>query len=260
MRESVILRLMCLYYNNMKKIISFLLVAVLATSLFAATPKRTNRSKTHRTTSVKPKAPKLDVVADTVDLGLGVYWASWNIGATKPEIKGAEFAWGATTPNPDANKKNYKYYNPEAYAYTKYFWYGEDENDFDSHKFDSKNNILLDSIDDAAIVNWGNGWRIPTYQEFKELNKKCKWEWVEDSETKTYGFRVIGPNGNSIFLPGNDCGDVNFWTSSGISKKYSGRDEGNEDAWGLIMNHFNAFLIEHYRYASLYIRPVKDKN
>lgn len=242
----------------MKQVLSVLLVLLLSTSLLAAPPKRSHRSKSARTTSVKNPL-KLDVVADSVDLGLSVYWASWNIGASQPEKLGAEFAWGATSPNPDSNKKNYKHYNPESYAYTKYFWYGEDENDIDKHRLDEKDNVLLDSIDDAAIVHWGNGWRLPTYQEFKELNKKCEWEWVEDEEQHIYGFKVTGPNGNSIFFPGKDCGDVNYWTSSGKWSKYNGRDEGNEDAWGLIMNHFNAFLIEHYRYASLYIRPVKDK-
>lgn len=243
----------------MKKLISFLFVAILASSLYAVPPKRANRNKSHRTTTVKPKQPKLDVVADTIDLGLGVYWASWNIGASKPEMMGAEFAWGEISTNPNANKKTYKFYNPESYAYTKYYWYGEDETDFDHHRFDSNNNILLDSIDDAAVVNWGNGWRMPTYQEAHELYKQCKWKWLEDSESNIYGYRVTGPNGNSIFLPGKDIGDVSFWTSASKIDKYPNRGDGNESAWGLIMNHFNAFLFDHYRYATLYIRPVKDK-
>ena len=259
MRVSEILRLTSILYNNMKQYFSILLVLLISFSLVAAPPKRTKRGRTTHTTAVKKTSPKLNVVADTVDLGLGVYWASWNSGASKPEMLGAEFAWGATTPNPESNKQNYRHYNPECYAYTKYFWYGEDENDISQHILDSKNNVLLDSVDDAAITHWGNGWRMPTYEEFKELNKKCRWEWVEDSENNIFGFKVTGPNGNHIFFPGKDIGDVNYWTSSGIWKKYNGRDEGNDDAWGLIMNHFNAFLIEHYRYASLYIRPVKEK-
>lgn len=45
---------------------------------------------------------------------------------------------------------------------------------------------------------WGNGWRLPTEAEIKELIEKCTWT------AEQYGYTVTGPNGNSIFLPA--CG------------------------------------------------------
>ena len=48
---------------------------------------------------------------------------------------------------------------------------------------------------DAATANWGNGWRMPTTAELAELRNYCTWT-IEGN-----GYRVTGPNGNSIYLP-----------------------------------------------------------
>ena len=48
---------------------------------------------------------------------------------------------------------------------------------------------------DAATANWGNGWKMPTTAQLAELLNQCTWEFVGN------GYRVTGPNGNSIFLP-----------------------------------------------------------
>ncbi len=50
---------------------------------------------------------------------------------------------------------------------------------------------------DAATVNWGCGYRMPTMEEFNELVNNCTWVW--DSTHK--GYLIIASNGNSIFLP-----------------------------------------------------------
>ena len=67
-----------------------------------------------------------------------------------------------------------------------------------------------------AVNQFGN--KLPTEEQFKELQKKCRWTWTGD------GYRVAGPNGNSIFLPAEgrrycSCSDdVGFfgyyWSSS----------------------------------------------
>jgi hypothetical protein len=61
------------------------------------------------------------------------------------------------------------------------------------------NKTVLDLEDDAAYVNMGTEWRMPTYDELKELESKCTWTWTNQNGTK--GYKVTGPNGNSIFLP-----------------------------------------------------------
>ena len=48
---------------------------------------------------------------------------------------------------------------------------------------------------DAASANWGSGWRMPTTAQLAELLNHCKWE------SAAGGYKVTGPNGNSIFLP-----------------------------------------------------------
>ncbi|MBO5674151.1 MAG: hypothetical protein J6S09_07670, partial [Paludibacteraceae bacterium] len=53
--------------------------------------------------------------------------------------------------------------------------------------------------DDAAYVNWGREWRMPTNDELTELRTLCTWEAETINGVK--GAKVTGPNGNSIFIP-----------------------------------------------------------
>jgi len=117
-----------------------------------------------------------------VDLGLSVNWATHNIGAKTPDEDGFFFSWGEVWPkSQDYTEENYKFYHND--HYTKYC----------SGKY------TLDPCDDVAHVHWGEGWRLPTKKEFKELIQKCEWEWT--SKNSRNGYKVTGPNGNSIFLP-----------------------------------------------------------
>ena len=123
-----------------------------------------------------------------VDLGLpsGLKWATCNVGATKPEEYGNYYAWGETTPQTDCYWSTYKWCNGSYNTMTKYC------TDSDYGTVDNK--TVLDPEDDAAAVNMGGKWRMPTDEEFLELRNLCRWE-----RTKK-GYKVIGPNGSSIFL------------------------------------------------------------
>ena len=61
----------------------------------------------------------------------------------------------------------------------------------------------LEPDDDAAHVNWGGGWRMPTKEEFAELFEKC--EWADTIQNDVFGFlftsKVPGYTSESIFLP-----------------------------------------------------------
>ena len=148
-----------------------------------------------------------------VDLGLSVNWATMNVGANAPEEYGDYFAWGETAPKDTYSEENYKWYD-DTYNLTKYC------NKSDCGTVDDK--TVLDPEDDAAHVNWGGTWRMPTYDECNELIDNCTTTWT--SLNGVVGCLVTGPNGNSIFLPAAgfrdgdslySMGDFgNFWSSS----------------------------------------------
>ena len=112
---------------------------------------------------------------DYVDLGLSVKWATCNVGASCPEDYGNYYAWGEIQTKSEYTKENS-------------LTYGKDIG-----------NISGNSRYDVARAQWGSSWRLPTLAEIQELKDKCKWEWTTVGGHK--GYRVTGPNGNSIFLP-----------------------------------------------------------
>lgn len=150
-----------------------------------------------------------------VDLGLpsGLKWATCNVGANAPEESGDFFAWGETEAYNEGTYKWYMYYGSKQ-KITKYCT--------DSQKGTVDNKTILEEEDDAAHVNWGGSWRMPTNTELDELREKCSWIWA--SQNGVNGYKVKGPNGNTIFLPaagypyyGNitDVGSYGgYWSSS----------------------------------------------
>lgn len=130
--------------------------------------------------SAKAAAPTV-TAGQAVDLGLSVYWASCNIGAESPEEFGDYYAWGETKPKTSYTQENYSFYDKNAQKYTNI---GEN---------------ICGTAYDAATVNLGSDWRMPTVEEMKELITKCKWEWTQINGVN--GFKISANNGNSIFLP-----------------------------------------------------------
>ena len=128
-----------------------------------------------------------------IDLGLSVKWAAYNVGATTPEESGGYFAWGEIEEKSSYNWNTYKYCFGTGFNLTKYC--------FDSqYGLDGfvDNKLQLDLEDDAAHVNWGVPWRMPTRAEQDELRKNCTWQWT--TQNGVNGYKVTGRNGNSIFL------------------------------------------------------------
>ena len=123
-----------------------------------------------------------------VDLGLpsGLKWATCNVGATTPEEYGNNYAWGETT--------------PQSWLATEYTY--------------NDNPEVLPLSADAANVNWGGNWRMPTYEEIGELEdtNNCTWTWT--TQNGVSGYKVTSKkNGNSIFLPGA-ANSGYYWSSS----------------------------------------------
>ena len=158
-----------------------------------------------------------------VDLGLpsGTKWATYNVGATAPEGYGDYYAWGETTSKETYSWSTYRWCNGSAYTLTKYNTNGS------CGTID--NRIILEPSDDAATVNWGSAWRIPTCDEMSELKNNCTVTWTTLNGVN--GCLFIGQNGNSLFLPAAGRGinssilDVgsygNYWSSSLCSDTYA---------------------------------------
>ena len=117
-----------------------------------------------------------------VDLGLpsGTLWAKCNVGATKPEEYGNYFACGETDPKEEYNWKIYKYNN-------------------------SDGKTVLDPEDDAATVNMGGDWHMPTKEQCEELtaNTTSTWTTMNGVNGRLFKSNI---NGNELFIPAaGDC-------------------------------------------------------
>ena len=172
-----------------------------------------------------------------VDLGLpsGLKWATCNVGATTPEGYGNYYAWGETTTKTSYNESNSVTYNQQI-------------NDFSGN-----------STYDAARANWGSTWRMPTDAEMIELLNNCTWTWTTQSGVN--GYRVTGPNGNSIFLSaagycyGSSCyyvGEYGYYWSSTPSGSLT------NVAYDLCFNSGYHNWQRGGRYYGFTVRPVSD--
>ncbi len=203
-----------------------------------------------RSTEMDKSVPYYGICStpEIVDLGLSVKWASYNLGASAPEGTGYYFAWGETTPKTEYNWETYKFCNGTMSSINKY---------------NLTDNITeLEADDDAATVNLGDMWRMPTSIEIDELLDQQKCEWVWTSLNGVDGYEVRSKiNGNSIFLPaaGQDCDatvDRNLGTYMTSSLRTTGADVPFVE-WVLAMkDDGRLFRDSWYRKAGYTIRPV----
>ena len=99
-----------------------------------------------------------------VEIG-GIKWATCNVGAEKETDDGKYFAWGETKGFINASEKRFTW---EDYKFG-----------FDTSKYnETDGKTVLEPIDDAVASAWGNGWRMPTRDEFIVLGKATNSKWV----------------------------------------------------------------------------------
>ena len=118
-----------------------------------------------------------------VDLGLSVNWAANNIGASSPTDYGTYLAWAEME-----TKERYWF---DTYKYT-------DAKECEQCLIDLGESICGTECDMARQL-WKGDWRLPTNTEIMELINACSWEWTTVEGVN--GFKITGPNSNSIFLP-----------------------------------------------------------
>lgn len=131
-------------------------------------------------------------IAEAVDLGLSVKWASWNMGATTPTEYGGYYGWG------DPTGENISYIG-----------------------YPEKETLISATAYDIATAKWGAGWRLPTKEEMLELIDRCTWEYTVEDEIPLA--KVTGPNGESIILPlGGERQTGTFPLMKGIGYYWTG--------------------------------------
>lgn len=182
-----------------------------------------------------------------VDLGLSVKWAGWNVGASSPEEYGGYYAWGETEEKSDYSEDSYKYLC--------------DEDGDGVKEYVNIGNNISGTEYDVARQKWGGSWRMPTKEEFNELLSKCTWTWMTYKGIN--GYKVTGPNGDSIFLPavgsfvyttGAGIGDSGFYWSGTLYEGYS----DHACAWYNIFYRGESILDFYYnRFSGFAVRPVK---
>ena len=179
-------------------------------------------------------------VYEWVDLGLSVNWATCNVGATKPEEYGNYYAWGETTPKTTYDWSTYKWCNGSYDTMTKYCT-NSDYGTVDNY-------TVLGKEDDAASVNMGGSWRMPTYKEQAELQTKCTWTWTTLNGVN--GYNVEGPNGNSIFLPAAGCRDYSDLYRAGSYGYYWSRSLNQLNSGYALYLYFHSGDVDWTHYNS----------
>ena len=200
-----------------------------------------------------------------VDLGLpsGTLWATCNVGAYgTPENYGNFFAWGETALMASFNWMGYRYSITDTDDLTKYC-----NNSYYGYNGFVDTLIVLQPNDDAATVQWGEGWRTPTKEEWVEMYEHTTHSWTTLNEVT--GRLFTASNGNSIFLPaaGLYC-EGTEWFCDG-HRHYNAEVEG--DYWASSLNTGDpisawvfAFDDDDFgmgnldRYIGLSIRPVRS--
>ena len=171
--------------------------------------------------------------AEAIDLGLSVKWASFNVGAEKPEDYGTYFGWGDVTGvNTSRDNSVYPNANPPAnISGTEY---------------------------DAAHMLGGGRWKMPALEQAEELVNEC--DWKAEKLNGVDGFRVTGKNGNSIFLAaggGRDGTSINytivgadFWTGT--------LSENEGEAWCFTFYNGRVHTDDLWRHYGFAIRPIME--
>lgn len=208
-------------------------------------------------TTPAPPTPTL------VDLGLSVKWASCNLGASKPTDYGCYYQWAGTTDVSDTGIKlgwsNCPYHtgSSSSSGWTKY-------NTIESYGT-VDNKTVLESMDDAASVALGGKWRMPTYEEWKELlnTDNCSWTWATIDGVNGYKVQSnkSGYTDNWIFLPAagyrNNDGFKDFGSGGGYwSSSLKSDHPGYAGGMGFYSNSVGSGYT--YRCFGLSVRPVLE--
>lgn len=168
-----------------------------------------------------------------IDLGIGTLWSCCNVGASSPKDFGDYFAWGETQTKDEYSKETYLYENVDI---------GSD---------------IAGTQYDAATVNWGAPWQMPTKAQFEKLIDSCSSVWTIHNGVE--GRMITGPNGGKIFLPAAGRIDQAYNSRIGRNGYYPSSNplvDNPYDVWGLKFSDFSIYCDDLGRPDGYPIRPV----
>ena len=180
---------------------------------------------------------------NAVDLGLSLLWADCNVGGDSDSPIGGLYGWA--DPSGEKTSQNVKDYleivggtnvkTPQNISGTRY---------------------------DIATAKWGKEWRMPSKDNWKELVEKCK--WTKEKAFHVNGYRVEGPNGNSIFLPntGIRFGEAISNTDAGYYWTSEMAQDDRKCAYYYYFDEekYNDIVsTRNYVYSGRAVRPICDK-
>lgn len=196
----------------------------------AFTQKRTDRGTCFVHNSLFNSEENSTKIGNAVDLGLSVQWADMNVGASSESDYGILYGYGDVTGE----------------------LYSEDENDYATGNIVGTNH-------DVATKTWGDGWRMPTAEELKELSERCQWK--EIVRNGVVGSLVTGPSGNNIFFPyaGVRMG-LDTFRRDDMGQCWSGSLNGLGCPSALLFYGSTAFTSNGDTTHGCSVRPVKDHN
>lgn len=193
----------------------------------------------------------------------GPYWATRNIGANEPWESGYYFWWGDTI---GYKRENNKWVASDgsssnfSFTYSNTPTYGKDISTLQSEGWITANGVLAPEHD-AAKKHCGGDWRMPTKQEFDELNNKCDWSWTTMNGVAGYVVRGRGDYASaSIFLPCSGRGDgtsLYYADSDGYYWSSVPRSDDGYVAWRLDFYSSYHRSYNSSRYFGLFVRPLQ---
>ena len=187
-------------------------------------------------------------IPGAVDLGLSVKWATFNIGATKPEEYGDYYSWGNTVHRGESETDDALNVNN---GYIRY--------NTDSRWGEVDNKTRLELEDDVAQVKLGGKWRMPSREEFEELIENCDWTFGVDMNGISGARAASKVYDCDIFFPWAGCLDASLY-DVGYRGAYwsSSLDAGDPLQAYVLYVGYSAYLYTYYRNNGLPIRPVYD--
>ena len=201
---------------------------------------------------VRPVKKNAQPEHEYVDLALpsGTLWATCNIGAENPEDYGDYFAWGETDP------ERRDYYNWETYLLCE----GTSETITKYNATDEAMELLPE--DDAATVNWGSNWQMPSKEQFNELLNDDLTTRTTTTLNGVTGLEITSKsNGKSIFLPAagylRESGSLEFGNQYGL---YWSRSRCADDRYwfaGRLYFTFSIGTSDIWRFYAQSVRPVR---